>query len=62
MGAAGCQIGTLFACAKESIAHPNFKRKLIGAFSHDTTVSLQVDNEFPEYVLSVNRVFSISKR
>ena len=47
MGAAGCQIGTLFACAKESIAHPNFKRKLIGAFSHDTTVSLQVDNEFP---------------
>ncbi len=25
MGAAGCQLGTRFVCARESIAHPNFK-------------------------------------
>ena len=26
MGAAGVQLGTRFACAVESIAHPNFKK------------------------------------
>ncbi|AHX11464.1 nitronate monooxygenase family protein [Neorickettsia helminthoeca str. Oregon] len=43
MGASGCQVGTLFACAKESIAHPKFKEKCIGASSHDTVVSVQLD-------------------
>ncbi|QHD65258.1 NAD(P)H-dependent flavin oxidoreductase [Neorickettsia findlayensis] len=43
MGAAGCQVGTLFACAKESIAHPRFKAKCVAASSHDAVVSEQLD-------------------
>ena len=29
MGAAGCQLGTRFVCARESIAHPDFKKAFI---------------------------------
>lgn len=47
MGASGCQIGTLFACAKESIAHPEFKKKFINASSYDTVISAQLDSNFP---------------
>lgn len=39
MGANACQIGTRFACAKESIAHDKFKDKVISARSRDTFVS-----------------------
>lgn len=46
MGASGCQVGTLFACAKESIAHPDFKQKFIEASSYDTVVSPQLDENF----------------
>lgn len=47
MGAAGCQLGTRFVCAHESIAHPNFKRAFIRASARDATPSIQLDAEFP---------------
>ena len=47
MGAAGVQLGTRFVCAKESIAHPNFKRAFIRAEARDATLSVQVDPRFP---------------
>jgi enoyl-[acyl-carrier protein] reductase II len=46
MGAAGCQIGTRFVCAAESIAHPAFKRAFLRANARDAVVSVQVDPEF----------------
>ncbi len=47
MGAAGCQLGTRFVCARESIAHPNFKRALIRANARDAQPSVQLDPQFP---------------
>ncbi|AIL65758.1 Nitronate monooxygenase [Rickettsiales bacterium Ac37b] len=47
MGAAGCQLGTRFVCAHESIAHPNFKRTFIQSHARDAVVSVQVSEEFP---------------
>ncbi len=47
MGAAGCQLGTRFVCANESIAHENFKNLFIKSQARDTTVSLQLDDNFP---------------
>jgi enoyl-[acyl-carrier protein] reductase II len=47
MGAAGCQLGTRFACATESIAHPQFKRALIRASARDAVISVQVDPDLP---------------
>ena len=47
MGAAGCQLGTRFACATESIAHPNFKKILIHSSARDARPSVQVDDRFP---------------
>lgn len=47
MGASGCQIGTLFACAEESIAHDNFKKTLIRAKARDARLSPQLDPRFP---------------
>ena len=35
MGAAGVQLGTRFACATESIAHPNFKKAFFRASARD---------------------------
>jgi enoyl-[acyl-carrier protein] reductase II len=46
MGAAGCQMGTRFVCAEESIAHPAFKRAFIRASARDAVPSVQVDPEF----------------
>ncbi len=46
-GAAGVQIGTLFAATEESIAHPNFKKAFIKANSRDTVSTVQIDPEFP---------------
>ena len=46
MGAAGAQLGTRFAAALESIAHPKFKQALIGARARDAAASLQVDPRF----------------
>jgi enoyl-[acyl-carrier protein] reductase II len=46
MGAAGCQMGTRFVCAEESIAHPAFKQAFIRASARDAVASVQVDPEF----------------
>jgi enoyl-[acyl-carrier protein] reductase II len=47
MGAAGCQIGTRFVCATESIAHPDFKKAFIRANARDAVTTVQVDPQFP---------------
>jgi enoyl-[acyl-carrier protein] reductase II len=47
MGASGAQLGTRFAAAKESIAHPNFKRAFIRANARDALPSIQLDERFP---------------
>ena len=47
MGAAGVQLGTRFACATESIAHPNFKRAYFRASARDAVASIQIDPRLP---------------
>ena len=47
MGAAGVQLGTLFVCATESIAHANFKRAFIRASARDAVASVQIDPRLP---------------
>ncbi len=47
MGAAGCQLGTRFVCADESIAHENFKQAFIKANSRDAVPTVQIDPKFP---------------
>jgi enoyl-[acyl-carrier protein] reductase II len=47
MGAAGIQLGTLFAAATESIAHPRFKQMFIRAAARDAVPSIQLDERFP---------------
>lgn len=47
MGAAGCQLGTRFVCATESIAHPKFKQAFIRASARDAMPSVQLDPRFP---------------
>lgn len=47
MGAAGCQLGTLFVCATESRAHPRFKQAFIRANARDAVPSVQLDPRFP---------------
>jgi len=47
MGASGCQLGTRFVCATESIAHPNFKAAFIKANARDAVLSVQLDPRFP---------------
>lgn len=47
MGAAGCQIGTRFVCATESIAHENFKKAFLHAKARDAQLSVQLDPNFP---------------
>jgi enoyl-[acyl-carrier protein] reductase II len=47
MGAAGCQLGTRFVCANESIAHADFKRAFIRASARDAVPSVQLDPRFP---------------
>lgn len=47
MSASGAQLGTLFAAAKESIAHRNFKRAFIRAAARDALPSVQLDERFP---------------
>lgn len=46
MGASGCQLGTKFVCAHESIAHKKFKEIFIKSNARDAVVSTQVDPEF----------------
>jgi enoyl-[acyl-carrier protein] reductase II len=47
MGAAGVQLGTRFACATESIAHPDFKRAFFRASAREAVASVQVDPRLP---------------
>ncbi|MEO7247585.1 MAG: nitronate monooxygenase [Novosphingobium sp.] len=47
MGAAGVQLGTRFACANESIAHPLFKKAFFRANARDAVTSVQVDPRLP---------------
>ncbi|MEO1016326.1 MAG: nitronate monooxygenase [Pseudomonadota bacterium] len=46
MGAAGVQIGTLFVCATESIAHADFKQAFMRGHARDAQPSVQVDPSF----------------
>ena len=47
MGAAGVQLGTRFACATESIAHPAFKKAFFRANARDAIASVQIDPRLP---------------
>ena len=47
LGASGCQLGTRFVCATESIAHADFKRAFIRASARDAVTSVQIDPDFP---------------
>jgi len=47
MGASGVQLGTRFACATESIAHPAFKKAFFRANARDAITSVQVDPRLP---------------
>jgi enoyl-[acyl-carrier protein] reductase II len=47
MGASGAQLGSRFAAAEESIAHPNFKKAFVRAAARDAVPSIQLDERFP---------------
>jgi len=47
MGAVGVQLGTRFACASESIAHPDFKKAFFRANARDAVASVQLDPRLP---------------
>ena len=47
LGAAGCQLGTIFACCKESIAHENFKKTFFKASGREAVTPVQLDKKFP---------------
>lgn len=47
MGACGVQLGTRFACATESVAHPAFKKAFFRASARDAVASVQVDPRLP---------------
>ncbi len=47
MGAAGCQLGTRFVCATESIAHDNFKQAFLRGAAREAVPSVQLDARFP---------------
>ncbi len=47
LGASGCQLGTRFVCATESIAHADFKKAFIRASARDAVPSVQFDPQFP---------------
>ncbi len=47
MGASGAQLGSRFAAATESIAHPKFKQAFMRAAARDAVPSVQLDERFP---------------
>ncbi len=47
MGAAGVQMGTRFAVANESCAHPAFKKRFISANARDAVSTPQFDSRLP---------------
>lgn len=46
LGAAGCQLGTVFACCKESTAHENFKKAYFRASGRNAILPVQLDKKF----------------
>ncbi len=60
MGAAGVQLGTRFVCARECIAHANFKQAFIRANARDAVPSTQVDPNFP--VIPVRALVNTASR
>lgn len=46
MGASGCQLGTRFVCATESIVHPRMKQAFVRAAARDAVASVQLDARF----------------
>ena len=47
LGASGCQIGTRFVCANESIAHEKFKQIFIKSEARNAQVSIKIDGRLP---------------
>tara|TARA_Y100000991_G_C21923254_1_gene327466 strand:- start:271 stop:1137 length:867 start_codon:yes stop_codon:yes gene_type:complete len=47
LGASGCQIGTRFVCASESIAHEKFKKIFIKSEARNAQVSIKIDERLP---------------
>ncbi|MFL1780946.1 Nitronate monooxygenase [Candidatus Hepatincolaceae symbiont of Richtersius coronifer] len=47
LGAAGVQMGTIFVCSDECIAHPSFKKAFINAGAKDAQITVQIDPDFP---------------
>lgn len=47
MGASGVQVGTIFVCTNESIAHSKFKEAFIKAKARHAETSVQIDKKFP---------------
>ncbi|MCS6987606.1 MAG: nitronate monooxygenase family protein [Sphingomonadaceae bacterium] len=47
MGASGVQLGTRFAAAAESVAHPAFKQAFVRAQARDAVPSVQLDPRLP---------------
>ena len=47
LGAAGCQIGTRFVCANESIAHSKFKNIFIKSEARNAQISIKIDDRLP---------------
>jgi len=47
MGACGVQMGTIFAMAEESPAHPNFKKRFMKARSREAFATPQYDSSLP---------------
>jgi enoyl-[acyl-carrier protein] reductase II len=47
MGASGVQLGTRFAAATESVAHPAFKKAFFRASARDAVASVQIDPRLP---------------
>ncbi|PKK89382.1 MAG: hypothetical protein CVV64_14685 [Candidatus Wallbacteria bacterium HGW-Wallbacteria-1] len=56
LGAAGVQLGTRFAIARESCAHPRFKESFIRAKARDAVSTPQFDNRLP--VVAVRALFN----
>jgi enoyl-[acyl-carrier protein] reductase II len=46
LGAVGCQLGTVFACCKESTAHENFKKALLKASGRNAVTPPHLDKKF----------------
>ena len=46
LGAAGCQLGTVFACCKESTAHEKFKKAYFRASGRNAVLPVQLDKKF----------------